>query len=315
MPLSPFPAKGALASAAAMAALFAVTALPGAAAAQPEGYNGQYDSYQDCQNKKTGGTVAGAVVGGVLGAVLGSNIAAGGHRGDGSLVGGAAGAVVGGAVGNSATNCDDAPPPGPTMTIAAMDATVPATTRSRPLPRPTLMTAMATIAAARRPRLRPTRARAMAMNRARPRTPMAEAMTTAAPRRRTPRATIRTIAAATTAAISIRARPTSQATLPSPSGRGLHGPVHPNPSNVMAGPFLVPAIHRVTGRRRWRAPPSAIGDSYGRRCTRLSRHPPGLRRNGWPGLQEPGHDVAEWWDRSGPKWMAGTKEPGNDVAK
>ena len=104
-------ARGALAGAAAIVALGLASGLPGPAAAQPAGAYAPDSNYQDCEQHKTGATVAGAVIGGVLGAVIGSNVAERGDRGGGSVIGGAAGAVAGGAIGNSTANCDTLPPP------------------------------------------------------------------------------------------------------------------------------------------------------------------------------------------------------------
>jgi len=104
-------ARGALAGAAAIVALGLAAGLPGVAAAQPDGAYGPDSRYQDCEQHRTGATVAGAVIGGVLGAVVGSNVAERGDRGGGSLIGGAAGAVAGGAIGNSTAHCDELPPP------------------------------------------------------------------------------------------------------------------------------------------------------------------------------------------------------------
>ncbi|MGZ3378250.1 MAG: hypothetical protein ACXU8S_16775, partial [Phenylobacterium sp.] len=45
------------------------------------------------------------------GAVVGSQMAASGHRRDGSLLGGVVGAIAGAAIGHSTAACKDAPPP------------------------------------------------------------------------------------------------------------------------------------------------------------------------------------------------------------
>ena len=103
-------AKGALAVAAGLAAL----GLAASASAQP--YGGGYDP---CQREAGNRGVTGALVGGAGGAVIGSQMAASGHRSDGSLLGGIVGAIAGAAIGHSTAACNtapryaDAPPPPP----------------------------------------------------------------------------------------------------------------------------------------------------------------------------------------------------------
>lgn len=98
-------AKGALAVAAGLMAL----GVAASASAQP--YNGPgYSNYDPCQRDASGRGVTGALVGGAGGAVIGSQLAARGHRTDGSLLGGIVGALAGAAIGHSTAACDSAPP-------------------------------------------------------------------------------------------------------------------------------------------------------------------------------------------------------------
>jgi uncharacterized protein YcfJ len=93
---------------AAMAASLAAPTLAAAQASTP--YAGQDRStYQTCDQRKTGNTVAGAVIGGILGAVVGSQVSGHGARTEGSVIGAGGGALVGGAIGNDSTKCDPAP--------------------------------------------------------------------------------------------------------------------------------------------------------------------------------------------------------------
>lgn len=63
---------------------------------------------RSCQEVRQNNQVGGAIVGGLLGGILGSNVAASGHRHDGTAVG----AVVGGLIGAGAgANVRCAPPP------------------------------------------------------------------------------------------------------------------------------------------------------------------------------------------------------------
>ena len=101
-------AKGALAAAAGLIVLGAAAA----ASAQP--YDGPgYGGYDPCRREANGRGVTGALVGGAGGAVIGSQLAAGGHRTDGSLLGGIVGAIAGAAIGHNSAACDTAPPPPP----------------------------------------------------------------------------------------------------------------------------------------------------------------------------------------------------------
>jgi hypothetical protein len=91
-------------------ALIGITALTAAAAAMPASAQ-TYRGYDDgCYVQRKNNQAAGAVLGAVIGGVLGSNIAAHGHRGDGTALGAGLGALAGGAAGNS-TNCAPPPPP------------------------------------------------------------------------------------------------------------------------------------------------------------------------------------------------------------
>jgi hypothetical protein len=96
-------AKGALAFAAGLVAIGAAAG----AAAQP------YGGYDPCQRDANNRGITGALVGGAGGAVIGSQVAAGGHRTDGSLLGGVIGAIAGAAVGHSTAACNTATPPPP----------------------------------------------------------------------------------------------------------------------------------------------------------------------------------------------------------
>ena len=99
-------AKGALAAAAGLVALGAAAA----ASAQP--YDGQgYGGYDPCRREANSRGVTGALVGGAGGAVIGSQLAASGHRTDGSLLGGIVGAIAGAAVGHNTAACTNGPPP------------------------------------------------------------------------------------------------------------------------------------------------------------------------------------------------------------
>src|SRR6185369_6748796 len=69
--------------------------------AQP--YGGAY--YDPCQRDQTQRGVIGALIGGALGATLGSQVAASGHRTDGSLLGGGLGAIGGAMVGSHSAAC------------------------------------------------------------------------------------------------------------------------------------------------------------------------------------------------------------------
>ncbi len=102
---------------AAVAGVMALSAVAGAAQAQP--YPGAYggNSYYDtCQRDAGNRGIVGALVGGAGGATIGSQFAANGHRRDGSLLGGVLGAVAGAAIGHNTAGCNGqsyAPPRGP----------------------------------------------------------------------------------------------------------------------------------------------------------------------------------------------------------
>jgi opacity protein-like surface antigen len=116
-------AKGALSALAAVMALAAAASAPQAASAQPYGYYGQGAPggayYDPCRRDQNGRGIVGALIGGALGATLGSQVAASGHRTDGSLLGGGLGAIGGAVVGSHSAACAPgsqyygAPPPPP----------------------------------------------------------------------------------------------------------------------------------------------------------------------------------------------------------
>jgi len=81
-------------------ALLVLTAL--AATAMPAFAQGHVRS---CADVRANNQVGGAVVGSILGGVFGSNVAARGHRGDGTAVGAIVGGLIGAGVGGSATDC------------------------------------------------------------------------------------------------------------------------------------------------------------------------------------------------------------------
>ncbi|HEY2358564.1 MAG TPA: glycine zipper 2TM domain-containing protein [Phenylobacterium sp.] len=98
-------AKGGLAAAAGLLAL----GIAASASAQTYGGPGYDPCHRDANNRG----VTGAIVGGAGGAVIGSQVAANGHRTDGSLLGGVIGALAGAAIGHSSAACDNVPPPPP----------------------------------------------------------------------------------------------------------------------------------------------------------------------------------------------------------
>jgi hypothetical protein len=89
---------------AALAASAAATAMP-ASAQQPFSYS------RNCNASKTNNQIGGAIVGGLLGSVLGSNVAAKGHKHDGTALGAVVGGAIGAGIGNAQTNCNALPPP------------------------------------------------------------------------------------------------------------------------------------------------------------------------------------------------------------
>lgn len=89
---------------AALATSAAATAMP-ASAQQPFSYS------RNCNASKTNNQIGGAIVGGLLGGVLGSNVAAKGHKHDGTALGAVVGGALGAGIGNASTNCNPLPPP------------------------------------------------------------------------------------------------------------------------------------------------------------------------------------------------------------
>jgi hypothetical protein len=61
---------------------------------------------ENCRQSRAQNQVGGAILGGILGGVLGSNVAASGHRHDGTAVGAVLGGLVGSEVGRGGTRCD-----------------------------------------------------------------------------------------------------------------------------------------------------------------------------------------------------------------
>ncbi len=87
--------------------LAAATAALAAGAAQAQSY-GAYDNgsyYDPCRRDQSSRSIVGGLVGAGIGAALGNNIAAGGHRGDGSVLGGVVGAVAGSQIGKNSAGC------------------------------------------------------------------------------------------------------------------------------------------------------------------------------------------------------------------
>jgi len=97
-----------------------------AAQAQPYGspsYSAPY--YDGCRREANNRGIVGALLGAGIGATVGSQIAARGHRTDGSVLGGALGALGGAAVGSNTAACTPgyssygaAPPPPPPPPVA-----------------------------------------------------------------------------------------------------------------------------------------------------------------------------------------------------
>src|SRR4051794_15822367 len=101
-------ARSAIADVAGVMALAAAAGAPQVAAAQPYGYYGQDNGgsyYDPCRRDQANRGVVGGLLGAGLGATLGSQVAASGHRTDGSLLGGALGALAGVAVGRQGAAC------------------------------------------------------------------------------------------------------------------------------------------------------------------------------------------------------------------
>jgi len=95
--------------AAAVAALVALGAAASASAQPGPGYS----NYDPCQRDANNRSVTGGLLGAAGGAVVGSQLAASGHRRDGSLLGGLVGAIAGATIGHSTAACNSAPPPPP----------------------------------------------------------------------------------------------------------------------------------------------------------------------------------------------------------
>jgi uncharacterized protein YcfJ len=93
-------------------ALFLVTVVGAAlcSAAMPAAAQGYRDP---CRAARGDNQAAGLILGGILGGVLGSNVAASGHRHDGTALGAVLGGVVGSEIGRSSTNCNAYPQPQP----------------------------------------------------------------------------------------------------------------------------------------------------------------------------------------------------------
>ena len=104
-------AKGAVAAAAGLLALGAAAAA--SAQPYPAPAYGPPGSYDPCQRDAGNRGVVGALIGGGAGATIGSQMAASGHRTDGSLLGGVVGALAGAAIGHNTAGCNAAPPPPP----------------------------------------------------------------------------------------------------------------------------------------------------------------------------------------------------------
>lgn len=84
---------------------FAVAALPAIMPASAQsGYR-----LRSCGEAKRDNQVGGAILGGLIGGVLGSNVAASGHRGDGTAVGAVLGGLVGQGIGKDSTRCAEPP--------------------------------------------------------------------------------------------------------------------------------------------------------------------------------------------------------------
>lgn len=111
-------ARGALAAAAGFVALGAAAAAsaqpyPAPAYGAPSYGAPSYGGYDPCQRDAGNRGVVGALIGGASGATIGSQMAASGHRTDGSLLGGVVGALAGAAIGHNTAGCNAAPPPPP----------------------------------------------------------------------------------------------------------------------------------------------------------------------------------------------------------
>jgi hypothetical protein len=87
----------------ALAAVTGVMALSAGATAQAQPYGGDNGGsyYDQCRRDSNNRGIVGALLGAGIGATVGSQLAARGHRTDGSVLGGIVGAGVGASVGNS----------------------------------------------------------------------------------------------------------------------------------------------------------------------------------------------------------------------
>jgi hypothetical protein len=96
-----------------LAGAVAATALPASAQA---GYYGYGPGRDGCATERRENQVGGMILGGILGGIAGSNIAASGHRHDGTAVGAVVGGLLGSEMGRGGTRCRTtqyAPPPPP----------------------------------------------------------------------------------------------------------------------------------------------------------------------------------------------------------
>jgi hypothetical protein len=96
-----------------LAGTLAVGALPASAQA---GYYGYGPGRDACAAERRDNQVGGLILGGILGGIAGSNIAASGHRHDGTAVGAVVGGLLGSEIGRGGTRCGTtqyAPPPPP----------------------------------------------------------------------------------------------------------------------------------------------------------------------------------------------------------
>jgi hypothetical protein len=92
----------------ALAAVTGVMALSAGATAQAQPYGGSaYGApyYDQCRRDSNNRGIVGALLGAGIGATVGSQLAARGHRTDGSVLGGALGAFGGAAVGSNSAAC------------------------------------------------------------------------------------------------------------------------------------------------------------------------------------------------------------------
>ena len=63
------------------------------------------DYYRNCQQAQSDNQLGGLIVGSIIGGVLGSNVAASGHRDDGTAVGAVLGGLVGSGIGRDSVDC------------------------------------------------------------------------------------------------------------------------------------------------------------------------------------------------------------------